>query len=105
MPVRPLLYGVVAVVASVGFAAQCTTKTTSQPDPAPTITAEPPAPAPSAQDPAACDQACAAAQGKCKSHAPKSVEHCLGKCRDSAGLAAPSLDCLAVTYTCDEECP
>lgn len=74
--------------------------TTPSPEPPPA-----PAPAPSAQDPSVCPQVCADAQKACKKHAPNTLDHCLGKCRDSAGVAVPSLACLAIIYTCNEDCP
>ncbi len=66
-----------------------------------------PSPVTSAQptiNAADCDDACATAQSKCQSHTPSTVEHCLGKCRASTQVTT-DVSCLAVMFTCDEECP
>lgn len=96
---------VLLVLALVG----CTPPGSGQP-PAPSTSAPPPpSPSPSAstaQDPSTCHDACTRAQTACRKNQPKPQSYCEGKCAAAAvSVVSPSLDCLAVNFTCNEDCP
>lgn len=105
MRARTAAYIGIALAGVTGLAANCSRAPTTDPTvPIPSVitpTAEPPTPVQNADD---CQQVCDIAQDQCKTHKPSTVEHCVGKCRASTNLTKPALSCLAIMFTCDEEC-
>lgn len=99
------LFGV-ALLSMTGYAASCSRSQATDSPPVPSVITPTAEPVPDvAQDPSVCPAACQAAQTACRTHTPKPVAYCVGKCVDSVHIAAPSLTSLAVVYTCDEDAP
>ena len=95
------VYGVCAVF---GAASSCVS-TSSKSSPAPTVTISAEPTAPLRQDAGVCPEVCQRAQAACHKNAPRPVDECVAKCRDDARvIAAPSLSCLAMVHTCNEDC-
>lgn len=101
-----LLVPLLALLSVAGYASSCTTTTTDPAPPVPSImtpSAEPPLPS-AQQDVSTCLDACTIAQIACRKTTPKPISECVAKCKDSSQIAGPSLACLAVMFTCDENC-
>lgn len=79
----------------------------SKQSPAPTTTTPSSTSSSTPQDTPTCPDVCAKAQTACRTHEPKQQEDCLAKCSDAVtgGVASSSLACLAINFTCDENCP
>ena len=75
--------------------------------PTPTTTTTVSTPSSTPQDTPTCPDVCAKAQTACRAHEPKQQEVCVAKCSDAVtgGIASSSLACLAINFTCDENCP